>query len=114
MARTNPASERFEAFAQCAPGLEPIVARELKALGMKPRKEIGGVAFRADAAALYSANLWLRTASRVVVRMAHFHASTFHELARRAKKIDWMTFLDADAKVGVRVTCRKSRLYHSD
>jgi putative N6-adenine-specific DNA methylase len=113
MASANPPGERFDVFAQCAPGLEPIVARELKALGLKPRKDAGGVSFRAGLTGIYSANLWLRTASRVVVRIARFHASTFHELERRAKKVGWEQFLGR-SDVHVRVTCRKSRLYHSD
>jgi putative N6-adenine-specific DNA methylase len=48
------------------------------------------------------------------VRLASFHASTFHELERRAKKLPWAEFLPPSGKVRVRVTCRKSRLYHSD
>src|SRR5215210_3062744 len=107
MPRANSRDERFDVFAQCAPGLEPLVARELKGLGVKPHKEIGGVAFRADAAGVYSANLRLRTASRIVVRIARFHASTFYELERRAKKIDWQAFLGGEhtGPVEVRVTC---------
>jgi 23S rRNA G2445 N2-methylase RlmL len=50
----------------------------------------------------------------VLVRVARFHASTFYELERRAKKIEWYEFLLATGSVTVRVTCRKSRLYHSD
>jgi putative N6-adenine-specific DNA methylase len=72
------------------------------------------VSFEGDLAALYEANLWLRTASRVLVRLGQFHASTFYELERRAKKIQWAEFLPRSGGVAVRVTCRKSRLYHSD
>jgi putative N6-adenine-specific DNA methylase len=83
-------------------------------MGARGRQEIGGVAFRGDIDRLYEANLWLRTASRVVVRLGHFHASTFYELERRAKKLPWNEFLPASGRVRLRVTCRKSRLYHSD
>ena len=105
---------RFELFAVAAPGLESITAGELKTLGIKGRQQPGGVAFDGDFDRLYQTNLWLRTASRVVVRLARFHASTFYELERRAKKIDWSEFLPETGSVTVRVTCRKSRLYHSD
>ena len=108
------ASPRYEAFASAAPGLESITAGELNALGIKGRQEIGGVAFGATLAQVYAANLWLRTASRVLVRLGHFHASTFYELERRAKKIPWLELLPEKGAVEVRVTSRKSRLYHSD
>lgn len=111
----QPATDsRFELFASTAPGLESIAAGELKSLGVRGRQEIGGVAFAGDLDRLYQANLWLRTASRVVARLGHFHASTFHELERRAKKLPWKEFLPASGSVRLRVTCRKSRLYHSD
>jgi putative N6-adenine-specific DNA methylase len=111
---TDPSSSSFKAFASTGPGLESIAAGELKALGIRGRQEIGGVAFDADLQRLYEANLWLRTATRVLVRLGRFHASTFYELERRAKKLPWRDFLPASGDVGVRVTCRKSRLYHSD
>ncbi len=105
---------RYELFASTAPGLESIAAGELKALGIRGRQEIGGVAFSGDLDRLYEANLWLRTASRVVARLGRFHASTFYELERRARKLPWEEFLPASGRVRLRVTCRKSRLYHSD
>jgi putative N6-adenine-specific DNA methylase len=111
MANTPPP---FELFASTALGLESIAAGELKSLGIRGKQEIGGVSFSADLERLYRANLWLRTASRVLVRMGKFHASTFYELERRAKKLPWPEFLPREGTVTVRVTCRKSRLYHSD
>jgi putative N6-adenine-specific DNA methylase len=107
-------SSTLKAFASTGPGLESIAAGELKTLGIRGRQEIGGVAFSADLQRLYESNLWLRTASRVLVRLGDFHASTFYELERRAKKLPWADFLPANGKVRVRVTCRKSKLYHSD
>src|SRR3954468_8155076 len=104
----------YDIFASTAPGLESIAAGELNALRIRGRQEIGGVAFGGDLRQIYEANLWLRTASRVVVRMGDFHASTFSELERRAKKLAWEKFIPAKASVRLRVTCRKSKLYHSD
>lgn len=63
---------------------------------------------------VYALNLHLRTASRVIVRVAEFHASTFHELQRRAKRVDWSQYLRPGSHARFRVTCRKSRLFHSD
>lgn len=105
---------RFELFASTAPGLESIAAGELKTLGLRGRQEIGGVGFSGDLDRMYETNLWLRTASRVVVRLGRFHANTFYELERRAKKLPWDDFLPASGPVQLRVTCRKSKLYHSD
>lgn len=107
-------SPRFQIFAPTAPGLESIAAGELKSFGVRGRQEIGGVAFDGDLDRIYQANLWLRTASRVVVRLGGFHASTFYELERRSKKMRWQDFLPETGSVEVRVTCRKSKLYHSD
>ncbi len=101
-------------FAVTAPGLEPLCAAELSALGCKGRVEDGGVTFSGDITALARANLWLRTASRVLVRVARFRATAFHELERHAKRIEWSRFVAPGAHAAFRVTCKKSKLYHSD
>ena len=108
-------SEALSLFAITAPGLEEITAAELRARGIvAPVVEPGGVAFSGTLNDVYEANLWLRTASRVVIRIASFHASEFHELERRARRIPWSHYIGVPARVRFRVTCRKSRLYHSD
>jgi putative N6-adenine-specific DNA methylase len=102
-------------FAITAPGIEEILSLELKQLGLRVGKRIsGGVEFRGSRADMRRANLWSRTANRIVMRVDEFHASSFHELERRAKKIEWGKFLVPGSEVRFRVTCRKSRLYHSD
>ncbi|MDQ3083131.1 MAG: class I SAM-dependent RNA methyltransferase, partial [Gemmatimonadota bacterium] len=73
-----------------------------------------GISFRGTTDHLHRVNLWSRLANRVLVRVAEFHASTFHELERRAKKVEWARFISTGDRVRFRVTCRKSRLYHSD
>jgi putative N6-adenine-specific DNA methylase len=101
-------------FAATAPGLEALCATELASLGLRGVAEPGGVAFAGDASALARANLWSRTASRVLVRIAEFRATAFYELERHAKRIDWSPFLTPRARAEFRVTCKKSKLYHSD
>lgn len=106
--------DNFEAFAIAAPGLEPLVASELKSLRARQLRAVeGGVEFKADHQLLYSANLHLRTASRVIVRLARFRAISFAELERRAGRVPWERVVPRNGRVRLRVTCRKSRLYHS-
>jgi putative N6-adenine-specific DNA methylase len=102
-------------FAITSPGIEVILQNELKELGIKGLKRIaGGVEGKGKIEDLWKANLWSRTANRIVVRIDEFHASSFHELERRAKKVEWSKYVVRGATVAFRVTCRKSRLYHSD
>lgn len=101
-------------FAATAPGLEPFVAAELRALGAKTVEEdAGGVGFGGSHELLMKANLWLRTASRVLVRIAEFRAKAFYELERHAGKVAFEQYLRPGEPVAVNVTCRKSKLYHS-
>ena len=101
-------------FAVSAPGLAQLCAGELRALGIRPTAvDDAGVTFKADANTLLRANLWLRTASRVLVRLASFHAAAFHELERHAKRVPWERVVDGTRSVRLRVTCKKSKLIHS-
>lgn len=90
------------------------MARELEALGERPRIEDGGVTWQGDARSMMRANLWLRTASRVLVRVARFKATAFFELEKRARAIPWDQFVAPGGTAEFRVTARKSKLYHSD
>jgi putative N6-adenine-specific DNA methylase len=107
-----------ELFAVAAPGLAPYTAQELHALGLLPAPdtgiEPGGVTFTGANAAIYRANLHLRTANRVLVRLGGFRAVGFDELRKFAGRLAWERFLRPGQPVALRVTCHKSRLYHSD
>ena len=61
-----------------------------------------------------AANVGLRIASRVLVRLDSFEAVSFAELERRARRVAWGTVVRAGDTARFRVTCKKSRLYHSD
>jgi putative N6-adenine-specific DNA methylase len=56
----------------------------------------------------------MRTASRVIVRIAEFRATAFHELEKLSRTVNWDEFVAPGSAVKMRVTCKKSRLYHSD
>ena len=110
--RSKP-SALLDAYAATAPGLEPLVAHELAALGLSPAAETGGAAFRGPVESIWRANLWLRTASRVLVRVASFRAQAFHELERLARAVPWERYVTNGSAVRFRVTSKKSRLYHT-
>ncbi len=118
-------------FAVTAPGAAPYAAQELRRLGLLPEPESkpagrstrprsderelqGGVAFSGARAELYRANLHLRTANRILVRLGDFPAVGFAELRKRAARLGWERCLVPGQPVSLRVTCHKSRLYHSD
>ncbi|HUG26783.1 MAG TPA: class I SAM-dependent RNA methyltransferase [Gemmatimonadales bacterium] len=103
----------FPCFATTAPGLEGLLAHELTALGIRPYdQEPGGITFDADQRQLYTANLHLRTASRVVVRSAAFKAAHFAQLEKAAGGVEWGRWVRPGSAVHFRITSRKSRLYH--
>jgi putative N6-adenine-specific DNA methylase len=102
-------------FAITAPGLEELLAEEILQLtGRHGETSSGGVAFQGGLKDMRRLNLWSRIANRVLVRADEFHASSFHELERRAKQVGWERFVSVGHAVRFRVTCRESRLYHSD
>ncbi len=105
-------SERLSLFVVTAPGLEALAAEELAALGTDAIPEFGGVAWEGTREELYAACLHLRTASRVLVRVAEFRARTFFELERHARNVEWGRFVSPGRVVILRVTTRKSKLYH--
>jgi putative N6-adenine-specific DNA methylase len=112
-------SREWEVFVSTAPGLEAITSREMERLGLpSTRVETGGLGLRASDEGLQRLNRQLRTASRVLVRLAAFRASSFGELERKAKEIPWERVLPGAPPQGVgrpafEVTSRKSRLYHT-
>ena len=118
----------YRLFAVTSPGLEPVLRQELAWLKIplqpasksgsegedKNGDESGGVEFEAGTADLYRANLHLRTANRILMRFGDFYTSTFSELRASAAKLPWEVYVRAGHSVSIRVTCHKSKLYHSD
>ncbi len=88
--------------ATCALGLEAVVARELEALGIHPSQtENGHVRFQGGPLELCRANLWLRAADRVWLRVGEFPASNFEELFEGAKALPWPEILPCEARFPV-------------
>jgi putative N6-adenine-specific DNA methylase len=116
-------------YISCAPGLEPGLIRECQALGIQRDKSAskpgdtsdlpagedkGGIEFEGTDDQIYLCNLHLRTASRVVVRLGEFYAAAFSELRKKGSRLQWEQYLRPGQPVEIKVTCHKSRLYHSD
>ncbi len=99
----------------CAPGIAPLVAAECASLGL-PVGDVSaaGVSLALTLPELFRLNCWSRCASRVLVRLACFEARDFATLEKAAGRVPWARVVCAGASVRLRVTCRKSRLYHSD
>ncbi len=93
-------------------GLEAVAAREIKDLGYEEMTvENGRVTFAADELALCRANLWLRTADRVLLKMGSFKATTFEELFQQTKALPWADWLPANACFPVQGKSINSKLH---
>ena len=105
---------RQESLVVCTPGLEGVVADELRALGLRPRAPgKGGVSVPTTDRELYLACHHLRAATRVLLRVARFRARTFDELVAGADEVAWERWLRPRTPRRWRVTCQGSRLHHT-
>jgi putative N6-adenine-specific DNA methylase len=101
-------------FVVTVPGFEKICARELSDLGIQPLKLIrGGVDFEGGLRELYLASLWLRSASRILVRLGEVSARDFPTLFQRLSRLPWGRFIRPGSGCEVRVSTHASRLVHS-
>ncbi len=83
-------------FAPTARGLEQVTAREVTEIGgIEPRIVAGGVRFSGDTEVLYRANLWLRTASRVLVEEVHFSIEGRDDLHAKTTEVAWEALIGA-------------------
>jgi putative N6-adenine-specific DNA methylase len=128
MIANHNSTDALRIYISCSPGLESCLSAECAGLGLTaasprqvkqpgkalPGEEPGGLELEGTLEDIYRCNLHLRTASRVVVRLGEFNAIGFAELRKKAARLEWETFLKPGKPVQVRVTCHKSRLYHSD
>jgi putative N6-adenine-specific DNA methylase len=107
-------SNTFEILLVTAPGLESPLADEAREAGFAVKGQIaGGVLVNGGWPDVWRANLVLRGAARVLVRIGGFHAVHLAQLDKRSRSFPWADFLRADTPVHVEATCRKSRIYHS-
>lgn len=104
-------------YAIVPPGFEACARRELIALGIDEsdiRVSIGGVSFRGRFVDCQRANLHLRTATRILMRIDSFTATNPRQLEKRCASIPWELYLLEGTRPEIKVRSQRSRLYHSD
>ncbi len=105
--------QTFELIAPCHFGLEAVLKKEIYDLGYEITKvEDGKVTFLGDAQAVCRANVFLRTAERVLLKAGSFHAVTYDELFEGIRALPWEVYLPKDAKFWVtKAASIKSKLF---
>lgn len=103
---------KLELIATATFGLEAVVKRELETLGCRILKtEDGKITYMGDERTIVRSNLWLRSADRVLLKMAEFTAVEFEELFQQTKAIAWEELIPVDGKFTVTGSSVKSKLH---
>ena len=105
--------KKIELIAPCHFGLEAVLKREIYDLGYEIASvEDGRVSFYGDMEAICRANIFLRTAERILLKVGSFKAETFDELFERTKEIPWEKYIPKDGKFWVtKAASVKSKLF---
>lgn len=101
----------FKLVATAASGLEALVGKELRDLGIPCQVENGKALFEGTMETIATANLWLRTADRIKIIVGEFDAFSFDELFEKVKALPWEDYLPMDAEFPVAGKSIKSKLY---
>ncbi|HFZ9880935.1 TPA: class I SAM-dependent RNA methyltransferase [Streptococcus agalactiae] len=105
--------ESFKLIATAAAGLEAIVGREIRNLGIDCQVENGRVRFHGDIKTIIETNLWLRAADRIKIIVGEFPARTFEELFQGVYGLDWENYLPLGTKFPIaKAKCVKSKLHN--
>jgi putative N6-adenine-specific DNA methylase len=102
-------------FVNTAPGLSKLCLSELESIPGFPKTAVivsGGIEFEGRLTDCFAANLNLRTASRVLMRIADFKATNFRQLEKNLLRQPWELYLKPHATVLIDVATRHSRLFH--
>lgn len=105
--------KKYELISPCHFGLEAVLKREITELGYEISSvEDGRVSFLGDEEAVCRANIFLRTAERVLIKVESFKATTYDELFENTKKIEWENYIPKDGKFWVaKAASVKSQLF---
>jgi len=104
----------MDLVAKCNAGLENVLFKELENIGAKHIR-IGkrAVLFSGDMPLLYKANLYLRTAIKILMPVAEFNAENYDELYENAKKIDWLQHFNSDLSFAIEPVVNSKTFTHS-
>ena len=107
------ATKVYELIAPCHFGLEAVLKKEILDLGYEiVRVEDGRVTFAGDEDAICRANIFLRTAERILLKVGQLHAVTFDELFEGIKALPWENYIPSDGKFWVaKASSIKSKLF---
>ena len=105
--------ERIELIAPCHFGMEAVLKREIQDLGYDvSRVEDGKITFIGDMEAVCYANVFLRSAERILIKIGTVHAETFDELFEGTRALPWEKYIPEDGKFWVaKATSIKSKLF---
>lgn len=105
--------KKYEWIAPCHFGLEAVLKKEIRDLGYEiVEVSDGRVTFKGDITALARANIFIRTAERIMVKVGSFTATTFDELFEGTKALPWEEYIPEDGKFWVtKATTNKSKLF---
>lgn len=105
--------DKIELIAPCHFGLESVLKREILELGYEiAQVEDGRVTFYGDEKSICRANIFLRTAERILLKVGSFKAETFDELFENTKRIPWEAYIPSDGKFWVaKAASVKSKLF---
>lgn len=104
---------KFELIAPCHFGLEAVLKKEIIDLGYDVTLvEDGRITFFGDEEAVSRANVFLRSAERILIKVGSFHAETFEELFQGTRSLPWEEFIPSDGKFWVaKAASVKSKLF---
>ena len=113
MAVTGESMRTFELIAPCHFGMEAVLKREITDLGYDVTEVADGrVTFFGDEEALCRANIFLRTAERILIKVGSFPAGTFEELFQGTRSLPWEEYIPVDGKFWVaKAASVKSKLF---
>lgn len=105
--------KRYELIAPCHFGMEAVLKKEIIDLGYDVSEVADGrITFIGDEEALCRANVFLRTAERVLIRIGRFTAETYEELFQGTKALPWEEYIPRDGKFWItKAASVKSRLF---
>lgn len=103
--------QKFQLIATAASGIEALVGKELRDMGIACEVENSRARFTGTMATIVQTNLWLRTADRIKIVVGEFDAVTFDSLFEQVKSLPWEDYLPLDAAFPVAGKSIKSKLY---